>query len=242
MAKSDLPAKPTRRHGAIARRLGTAIVTGEYKPGQVLETEIAFSEQLQVSRSAYREALRTLAAKGLVESRTKTGTTVCARSRWNLLDPDVLSWVFENEPSPDLVRNLFELRMIVEPEVAALAAERRDATQVTRMRQALQRMEQHGLETQEGRDADIEFHEQVLEAASNPLLAQLSTGITAAVRWTTIFKARRSALPRDPMGDHWAVFDAIAAGGPDAARAAMRTLVSGALRDTESSLRPRPAE
>src|SRR6185503_7469534 len=100
---------------SIARKLGVAIVAGRIKPGATLDNEIAASERMAVSRTAYREAVRILAAKGLVESRPKRGTQVCPRSAWHLLDPEVLSWLFESQPSPDFVAGLFELRLIIEP-------------------------------------------------------------------------------------------------------------------------------
>jgi DNA-binding FadR family transcriptional regulator len=237
------PGQPAARiHGTIAHDLGVAIVSGSYRPGEILPTEIEFSERLKVSRSAYREAVRTLAAKGMVESRPKTGTRVAEQSRWNLLDPDVLAWFFEAEPSPGLVNGLFELRLIVEPAAAALAAERRDTQQLTRMREALMRMERHTVTTPEGRDADREFHAIILEATGNPPLICLASTIGAGVHWTTVYKARKDELPRDPMPEHWKVFDAIAAGGPEDAKAAMETLVRAALRDTSRALkRPTPA-
>src|ERR1700754_3884461 len=109
----------------IARDLGVKVVSGRIKPGTVLEGEIVASDQRQVSRSAYREAVRILVAKGLVQSKPKTGTRVNERTVWHLLDPDVLSWIFQLEPDPALLVNLFELRRMVEPEAAALAAQRR---------------------------------------------------------------------------------------------------------------------
>jgi DNA-binding FadR family transcriptional regulator len=226
-----------RLHGAIARKLGVAIVSGVYKPGDVLDNEIAFSEQLQVSRTAYREAVRTLAAKGLVESRPKTGTQVNRRGRWNFLDPEVLSWFFETpRPSPEFVRGIFELRLIVEPAAAALAAERRDIDDLARMRRSLMEMERNGLDKEAGRTADREFHDAVIEATRNDPLQTLASGIGAAVRWTTIFKQRRRKLPRDPMPEHWRVFDAIAAGDPELARVAMKELIRLALEDTHLEL------
>ena len=75
--------------------------TGHHQPGDVLDSEVIASDRLHVSRTAYREALRMLAAKGLVESRPKTGTRVSQRSKWHLLDPDVLSWIFEFEPDDE---------------------------------------------------------------------------------------------------------------------------------------------
>jgi DNA-binding FadR family transcriptional regulator len=227
-----------RLHGSIAHDLGVLIVSGRYQPGDLLDTEIVFAEQLKVSRSAYREAVRILSAKGLVESRPKIGTQVSRRSRWNLLDPEVLSWFFESEPSADFLDGLFELRMMIEPEAAGFAALRRTADDLGRMRKALERMAHYGLATEEGRAADRDFHDAVIEATRNPALVALSSSIGAAVRWTTIFKHRKGALPRDPMPEHWTVFDAIAAGDASAAREAMRVLVGEALSATQRALQP----
>jgi DNA-binding FadR family transcriptional regulator len=229
-----------RIHGSIARTLGIAIVSGRHQPGEVLTNEIDASEQLNVSRSAYREAIRILAAKGLVESRPKTGTRVSPRARWSLLDPEVLAWFFESEPSEAFIQELYELRMIVEPAAAALAARRRDEAQLERMRAALVLMQHETLATETGRAADRDFHDAVLEATGNAPLMTLSSSIGAAVRWTTIFKQRDRALPRDPMPEHWKVFDAIAAGRPDQAREAMERLVSFALEDTRAAIERRP--
>lgn len=227
-----------RIHGSVARDLGVAILAGRYAPGDVLPGEIEFSEQLKVSRTAYREAIRILSAKGLVESRPRTGTRVCQRSRWNLLDPDILAWAFESEPSEAFIRDLFELRMIVEPAAAALAAERRSGLDIARMGHALEEMGRHGLTTETGRAADQAFHTAILEAARNGPLIALSSSIAAAVTWTTIFKHRRQGLPRDPMPDHRALYEAIVAADPEAARRTMTDLVRLALADTEMALRP----
>ena len=234
---SMVPKSGERLHGSIARKLGVAIVSGQYKPGHILENEVEASEQLNVSRSAYREAVRMLSAKGLVESRPKTGTQVTPKRRWNLLDPEVLSWYFEaGEPSPEFLRDIFELRMIVEPAAAAIAAVRRKPEDLTRMRRALTEMERHTVHVEAGQLADREFHDAVIEATYNAPLISLASSIGAAVRWTTIFKQRRRKLPRDPMPEHWRVFDTIAAGGADAARQAMTELVAQALEDTKSGL------
>lgn len=230
------PRAGERLHGAIARDLGIAIVSGRYQPGDVLTNEIEFSEQLDVSRSAYREAVRTLAAKGLVTSRPRTGTRVMPQARWNLLDPDVLAWVFESEPSLELVNGLFELRGIIEPAAAALAAKRRTSEQLERMRESLNTMERRTLKSDEGQAADRDFHQTILEATANPPLISLASTIGAGVRWTTFFKQKRRRLPKDPMPEHWAVFEAIAAGDPEQARAAMALLVDNALRQTEQAL------
>lgn len=223
---------PERLHGAIARQLGVAILSGAIAPGCVLEKEVTASERLKVSRTAYREAVRILAAKGLVESRPKIGTQVTPRSRWHFLDPDVLSWCFEApKPDVDFVQGIFELRQIIEPSAAALAAQRRDVGDVARMRNCLMEMQRLGLEVEGGRVADREFHDAIIAATRNAPFQSLASGIGAAVRWTTIFKTRHRKLPRDPMPEHWRVFDAIAAGDPDMAKEAMAELIRLAQED-----------
>lgn len=225
-----------RLRGAVAHYLGTAIVSGRIAPGERLTGEIASSEALDVSRSAYREAVQVLTAKGLVESRPKAGTTVLPRSRWNLLDPAVLAWAFTGEPDIGFVRDLFELRRIVEPAAAQLAAERREKPDIKVMRDALNRMRRHTLATEEGRAADRDFHDGLLQASHNDVLMTLSASIGAAVSWSTQFKQRLRGLPRDPVPDHARVFDAIAAGDPEAAGAAMRALIDLAHEDTRLSM------
>jgi DNA-binding FadR family transcriptional regulator len=225
-----------RLRGAVANKLGVAILSGRYAPGETLSGEIAFASELDVSRGAYREAIQVLTAKGLVESRPKTGTRVLPRQRWNLLDPDVLAWAFTGEPDPQLVRSLFELRAIIEPAAAALSAVRRDGADLKRMRDALTAMRRLTLATEQGRQADREFHKAMLESTRNDAMVVLSASIGAAVNWTTQYKQRSRALPRDPIPDHVRVFDAIAACDAEAAGSAMNALVELALADTRDAM------
>ncbi|AKH43232.1 HTH-type transcriptional regulator LutR [Croceibacterium atlanticum] len=241
------PTKPARRsarvrgpgrrlRGAVANKLGTAILTGEYAPGDILPGEVVAAEELEVSRGAYREAMQVLAAKGLVESRPKTGTKVLPRERWNLLDPEVLSWAFAGTPDARLVKSLFELRLVIEPAAAAFAAQRRSQADLKQMRDALTSMRRNSLTTAEGRAADRDFHDALLRATKNDALIAISASIGAAVSLTTHFKQRRRQLPRDPIPDHARVLDAIAEGDPDEAADAMRVLVELALEDTNVAL------
>ena len=228
-----------RLHGAIAQHLGRAIVSGEIAPGERLTGEVDNAARLDVSRSAYREAVQALVAKGLVESRTKAGTRVLPRARWNLLDPEVLAWAFAGEPDPGFVRDLFELRMIVEPAAARFAAQRRTEPEVVRLTDAMERMARHTLASEEGQAADRDFHDILLHATHNDALISLSASITAAVAWTTRFKQRNTGLPRDPVPDHEAVGQAIAAQDPAIAENAMRTLVTLAFEDTLGAMESR---
>jgi len=231
--------KVLRLHGTIARDLGIAIMSGEYRPGDLLIGEIASSERLEVSRTAYREAVRILSAKGLVESKPKVGTKVSARHKWHMLDPDVLAWAFENEPDLELLNSLFELRNIVESAAAALAAVRRSEAQVRTMEGAIKRMAHFTLATEAGRQADLDFHATLLEATANPFIVSLTTGVSAAVNTTTMFKQRKRPLPRDPVPDHLRVFEAIADKHPIRAQKMMSELIQLALQDTPIPQRPR---
>lgn len=226
-----------RIHGTIARDIGLRIVSGRYKPGFLLDNEIGASERLGVSRTAYREAVRILSAKGLVHSRPKVGTRVSKPEDWQLLDPDVLSWMFEFNPDDKLLEDLFELRKMVEPQAAALAAARRTADQLETMRRALADMGKHSLASEAGRLADRQFHTTLLQAGDNAFLMTLASGIAAAITWTTVYKQRENPSPRDPMPDHEQVFRAIAAGNAAKAHKAMYKLLELAFQDTKLSPR-----
>ncbi len=231
--------KSLRLHGMVARDIGILIVSGRYKAGDLLDGEIEASDRLNVSRTAYREAVRILAAKGLVEVRPKIGTRVSPREKWHLLDPDVLSWIFKYEPDEHLLESLFELRKIVEPEAAALAAKRRSEEHLRVMLEALEGMAEHTLAEEAGRIADQNFHAALLDASGNPFLTSLTSGVSAAIAWTTVFKQRRRPLQRDPIPDHRRVYEAIAAADPQAAHRAMAELVDMALLDTTTAPRSR---
>jgi DNA-binding FadR family transcriptional regulator len=220
-------------HLLLADRLGVDIMSGVYKPGSTLPTEIASSSSLSISRSAYREAVRTLAAKGLVQSRTKRGTCVNDPSKWNVLDPDVLRWMFERDPNPQFTRDLFELRLITEPAAAEFAALRASSVEIAEMKLALGIMREKTLMTEEGRAADLEFHRILLAAARNTALASLSSSIGAAISWSTSYKARHNALDRDSMPDHERIYEAIAARNPSEARWAMESLIRLAQGDLQ---------
>lgn len=223
--------KKLRIHQALARQIGTAIVFGKHKPGDSLGTEIDLSAHFNVSRTAYREAMRILTAKGLVESRPKAGTQITPRSRWNLLDPDILAWMFSGKPDESFVRDLFELRGLIEPAAAAFAAERRTRKHLDEMQAALQEMREFSLKTERGRAADQQFHRTLLEAAGNEPLASLASSVGAAVTWTTFFKQRHRTSPRDAIPDHERVLRAIEAGDPNRARREMEALLAEALID-----------
>jgi DNA-binding FadR family transcriptional regulator len=225
------PRPKVRIPGKIAAEIGVKIVSGHFVPGAILDGEIEASAERNVSRSAYREAVRILVAKGLVQSRPKIGTRITNPAQWHLLDPDVLSWIFVNEPPRGLLVSLFELRKMVEPEAAGLAAARYSPGQLKDMHEALQTMRRETLRSDRGLQADRDFHDTLLQASHNPFLSSLSTSVTAAIAWSTEFKSRTRRLTRDAVPDHARVYDAIAARDPGAAREAMVALIDMAFWD-----------
>ena len=228
-----------RLHAQVARDIGLAIVSGRYLPGHVLDGELEASSQRHVSRSAYREALRILAAKGLVSSRTRVGTRVSQTEQWHLLDPDLLSWVFSEAPRPEVLHGLFELRTIVEPAAAALAAARRTQRHLDLMRSALDEMAASTLETEAGRQADMAFHAALLAATANPFIVSLTNGVTAAVNSLTAYKQGLAKLTRDPVPDHIRVYEAITARNAEKARVGMKELIRLAILDLPAKQRPK---
>jgi len=232
--------KGLRVNGALARDIGLAIVSGRLRPGRILDGEVEASSERKVSRTTYREAIRILGAKGLLTSRTRTGTRVSEITEWNLLDLDVLSWMFSKTPRPELIHGVFELRTVVEPAAASMAATRRKQQHLDQMRRALDEMTFHTLNKPEGREADKAFHAALLAATGNPFIASLTNGVTAAVNALTLFKQRLAKTTRDPVPDHLRVYGAIAAKDPDAARAAMIDLIRLAILDMPATQRPKP--
>ena len=114
----------------MTHKLGVMIIKGEYSVNQRMPSEALLCEQFNVSRSATREAVKMLAAKGLISSRPKQGITVLPESQWNLFDKDVLSWILQSKPSLSLLKEFTQVRYAIEP-VAALVLARLSANETS---------------------------------------------------------------------------------------------------------------
>ncbi|KPC92412.1 GntR family transcriptional regulator, partial [Streptomyces sp. NRRL F-6602] len=126
-------------HGQIVEKVGTRIVQGRLRVGETLDMTSLINE-LGISQTVLREAVKVLTAKGLVDARQKRGTFVRPREDWNLLDADVIRWQFDADTPELVLRDLAELRLIVEPAAARLAAERRTEEDLTALETTLARM------------------------------------------------------------------------------------------------------
>jgi DNA-binding FadR family transcriptional regulator len=204
--------------------LGRAIVTGHYT-GKPFPTEAELAKQHGVSRSVTREAVKMLTAKGLLSARPRQGTVIQPAASWNLFDTDVLSWLLERKFSLDLLRHFNQLRVAIEPEAAALAAEFGGADDLRRISEGLGRMEAAERGHGDSLDADIAFHVAVLRASGNPFYAQfrdvVATALRTSIRFTNRVKGRTASV-----AEHAAVRDAIAARDAHGARTAMRHLIA----------------
>ncbi|MGW3983640.1 FadR/GntR family transcriptional regulator [Streptomyces mirabilis] len=218
-------------HGQAVEELGRRIIRGDYPPGSVVDPA-KFETELGVSKTVVREALRVLAAKGLLESRQKRGTTIRPRADWNLLDSDLLRWQGSSAPSDGFLEDLAEVRAIVEPAGARLAATRRTASDVEAMRQALEAMAAAGTDADAEAmvEADLAFHRALLEAADNELLSRMEVVIEAGlrVRDRIVHGARHFS---DSIPVHRELLQAVEAGDPDAAVAAVESLLAQASQD-----------
>jgi DNA-binding FadR family transcriptional regulator len=230
-------------HDKIANTLGTAIVAGEYPPGSALPTDVELCGRLSVSRSALREAFKLLAAKRLIRSRQKVGTQVRPRVEWNMLDPEVLAWHVRGVPTDAFVSGLFEVRRVVEPEAAALAAQRRSPEQLARLEAALADMVRFQDHSGDLADADLRFHQAILDATGNFFLASLGAVIESAL--VSSFRLSWDGGAHTPdaaMRQHHEIVAAIREGRSAAAHAIMTELLGSAIEDVRTSLSRRRAE
>ncbi len=215
----------------VSRELGRRIVAGHFPEGGLVDDENKLCERFGVSKSVVREAIKMLVGKGLLEVRRGSGTRVRRRASWQLLDDDVLAWHQAVEPRPDFLRQLMDVRHVIEPNAAAWAAKTATVGQIAEIAEASVKMEK----AESVRDfvvADALFHRAVLRAANNEVLMAME-GVIFSALLTSI--RLTNADPRDngesvPL--HRAIFEAVEARDADAAMAAM----NDHLADTRSRL------
>ena len=218
-------------HGHVIQVLGQRIVSGALKPGEVLPPEAIMAEEMDVSRTSLREAMKVLSAKGLVEARPKVGTRVRDARFWNQLDPDVLAWRCSSMPTMDFVEKLSEMREIIEPAAAASAARHRNAAQLKRMQASFDAMEA-APDPESWTTADIDFHEAILAATGNELLISLFSVVETALSSYFTMSARTTANFKYSLPQHRLVLQAIRDKDHDGAHKAMLKVIS----DTQATL------
>ncbi|MDI1268027.1 MAG: FadR/GntR family transcriptional regulator [Polaromonas sp.] len=226
-------------HGNTVDHLGEAIVAGRYAVGASIPPEPVLCQELGVSRTVVREAVKSLIAKGLMTTGPKVGTRVLSEDHWNWFDPDVIIWQSKAGLTPEFLRDLQDLRRVVEPAAMRLAAERATAQDIAEVEAAYAGMK-HAVE--EGGDYvthDLRFHQGLLRASRNRMLVQMSKALGALLRTSFEISTRRKDGPAHSLPLHRAVLDAVIAHQPDEAERAIRVLIDGAKEDIEEVLASR---
>lgn len=222
--KKAAKARGERLHHSLAQDIGARILRGEYAPGALLPNEAEWCDVYGVSRTAVREAIKMLAAKGLIVSRPKIGSRVRPRDAWNLLDRDVLAWYWAASDQHHFLSNVQQMREMLEPEVAALAALNHTPPQLATIEAAYQGMVD-ATSLADWNAHDVKFHLAVLGAAGNELLVPLGFMIESALRNMFEFTAAHNEDVRKALPLHEAILSAIRRRNAGAARRAVRILL-----------------
>ena len=225
---SPLPPRSLKRNlrEQVVDEIGGDIISGRLKPGDFLPSEEVLLGRYSVSRTVLREALNVLTGKGILDARPKRGTRVRPRHEWSQLDPVVLGWQGAPQPGPSANEGrdaLMEVRRIVEPGAAALAAQRGTAEDFAAIEEAYAAMAQAGQSPDAFMEADLAFHTACLYAAKNDFLAPIVHAIRSEMM------ASMRITNRDPEANrtislplHKAILDAIVARDAEGAAAAMK--------------------
>jgi len=226
-------------HGQALDRLGQEIVSGTYACGATLPPEPLLCEALGVSRTVVREAVKSLVAKGLLVTGPKLGTRVLPEASWNWFDSDVVRWKSRSGLTRPFLRDLQELRRLVEPAAVRLAAQRASNADIGELETAFADMRaaiEHGGDYA---SADLRFHQGLLRACHNRMLGQMGKALGALLRTSFEISSSRpdSALHSLPL--HRAVLDAVVARAPDDAERAILVLIDGAAKDIATVLASR---
>ncbi len=220
-------------HANLVGELGLRIVRGDWAPGERIDVD-ALEPILGASKTAIREALRVIREKGLIDSWPKRGTFVRSRDAWKLLDGDVILWRRAARRDDDrLLSELSQMRDIIEPASARLAAQFRTPEDIAALERAFAEFAAAGEDVNRLESADLEFHRRLLLATHNELMIRLDVVVVNAVDARNRIQHHPGAPWMDPVPDHRRVLEAVIAGQPDEAEAAMKY----ALRESDRDLR-----
>lgn len=214
----------------VTDALGKEIISEKYAAGSNLPTEAQLCEQYKVSRTAVREAVKMLTAKGLISSKPRQGIRVEPAENWNLYDTRVLEWLLQNSPSLFVLKEFLQVRMAIEPQAAALAAKNGDKELIKNIKNALDEMEKAAkIDDASMFDSDLAFHTSILQASGNRFFAQLkefiSTALSVSIQHTTPAKGNRLSI----VEEHHKVYSAIYNGEAERAKNMMAYLIDEAM-------------
>jgi DNA-binding FadR family transcriptional regulator len=226
-------------HGNTVDFLGEAIVAGRYAEGGSIPPEPVLCEELGVSRTVVRESIKSLVAKGLIHTGPKVGTHVLSADKWNWFDADVIAWQAKAGLTPEFIRDLQDLRRVVEPAAVKFAAMRATTDDIAKIETAYAGMKQAVFEGGDYITFDLRFHQGLLAASHNRMLVQMSKALSALLRTSFELSTAKENGTKHSLPMHRAVLDAVIAHNPAQAERAIIVLIDSAHNDIEEILTSR---
>jgi GntR family transcriptional repressor for pyruvate dehydrogenase complex len=224
--------RTSRLYEQIVQQIEASVLDGTLKPGDQLPAERELAQRLGVSRTAVREAVKALREKGLVEAYSGRGTFVTdGTSQAARQSFDLMVKIGQQEGSPHLA----ELRLILEPGIAALAAERVKDEDLAAMREAVAVMERSQKDPEAYIEADLDFHLALAEAVANPLILSLIDSIVGLLRQQRIKIFNVEGGPQRGQVHHKRILEGVERRDPEMARAAMRAHLEQVRQDSQVS-------
>lgn len=211
----------------LVRAIGSSIVKGKYLPGDTLPTEAELSATYEASRSVTREALKMLAAKGLVRSWPRRGTVVQKENNWNLLDNQVLDWMLGRKFAPALLVDFMNMRLAIEPVASMMAAANKD--KIAPIGEAIEKMKLAMDGVGDALSADKEFHTSILRASGNRFFEQMVPLVDTALQLSIKLTNRMKGVQLASVEDHEKIYLAIKSGNGKKARKLSEAMILEAL-------------
>jgi len=229
--------RTSRLYEQIVQQIEESIVKGDLKPGDQLPAERDLAQRFGVSRTAVREAVKALREKGLVEAYSGKGTFITDGTTQAVRQSlDLMVKIGQTEGT----NHLAELRAILEPEIAALAAARIQDPELVTMREAVSIMDASGKDPEAYIEADLDFHLALAEAAANPLILSLLDSIVGLLREQRLKIFRVPGGPERGQIHHKKILEAVERRDIQKAREEMRAHLSQVSADSQASAAQRP--
>lgn len=226
--------KKTRIYEEVVSQIHDLIRGGKLKAGDQLPSERELAETFRVSRASVREALRALETQGLVVSRTGMGNFVADLPIESIVAPLAALMIEEK----DALADVFEMRKLIEPHVASLAAERATKTDIERMRKILDKQRDEITRGGSGVEADADFHFSIGRATQNHALEKLVSGLMDILSHSREESLQTPGRSRASLDSHWRILSAIEAHDKEAARKAMLLHVKQVEQNVLSAKKP----
>lgn len=229
----------SRLYEHIVRQIEESITRGVLKPGDQLPAERELAQQFGVSRTAVREAVRVLSEKGLVEAYSGRGTFVTnGTSQVIRQSLDLMIKIGQ----PDGSTHLAEVREILEPGIAALAAIRAEESHISQMREAVELMDRSRHDADAFIEGDLDFHLALAEAAGNPMILSLIDSIVGLLREQRLRTYYIGGGPERGQFHHKRILEAVEQHDPERAREMMQAHMQQVREDSRVPVEPPPRE